>query len=154
MLLHRLEQRQKLPIPPGRAWEFFADPRNLARVTPPAMRLRITSPLPETIYAGLLITYRVRPLLGVPVDWVNQITQVEAPHRWIDEQRFGPYRFFQHQHHFQEIEGGVEMYDLVHYALARGAGPVRRWLVAPALRDLFAYRRDVLERTFGAWTGG
>ena len=152
MRLHRLEQLQKLPIPLSRAWDFFADPRNLAVVTPPAMRLQITSELPETMYAGMLITYRLRPLPGVPVSWVNQITHVEAPHRWVDEQRFGPYRFFHHQHLFREIEGGVEMTDLVHYVLPRGTGPVSRLLVGPALRDLFAYRRRVLERTFGAWT--
>ncbi|HEX8904280.1 MAG TPA: SRPBCC family protein [Longimicrobiaceae bacterium] len=153
MRLHRLEQRQSFPAPMDRVWDFFADPRNLALVTPPEMRLQITSELPERVYAGLLITYRLRPIAGVPVNWVNEITHVERPHRWIDEQRFGPYRFFQHQHHFREIEGGVEMLDLVHYAMPRGAGPVGRVMVARALRALFAYRGQVLERHLGAWNG-
>jgi ligand-binding SRPBCC domain-containing protein len=151
MLLHRFEQRQKLPVTLQAAWEFFSDPRNLVAVTPPAMRLRITSPLPGGMYPGMLITYRVAPLLGVPMDWVTQITHVEAPHRFVDEQRMDPYRFFQHQHLFREIGGGVEMHDLVHYALPRGAGAVRRLLVAPALREMFAHRFRVLEHTFGAW---
>jgi ligand-binding SRPBCC domain-containing protein len=153
MRLHRLEQTQRFPLSLGWAWDFFADPGNLARVTPPAMRLRITSPVPDTIYAGMLITYRLTPLPGMRVDWVNEITHVDHPRRWIDEQRFGPYRFFQHQHAFREIDGGVEMHDLVHYVLPRGAVGVRRLLVAPALRDLFAYRFEVLERILGAWTG-
>jgi ligand-binding SRPBCC domain-containing protein len=153
MRLHLLEQRQKLPIQVDEAWAFFSAPRNLAAMTPPSMRLRFTTPPPEAMYAGMLLSYRLDPLFGVPVDWVQEITHVAAPHRFVDEQRFGPYRFLHHQHLFREIGGGVEMHDLLHYALPRGGGAAHRLLVAPALRELFAYRRQVLERTFGAWTG-
>jgi ligand-binding SRPBCC domain-containing protein len=95
----------------------------------------------------------VRPVLGVPVTWVTEMTHVDEPNLFVDEQRFGPYRFWHHQHLFREIEGGVEMRDLVHYALAPGGGPIRRFLVAPRLREIFAYRSQVLRRTFGAWPG-
>lgn len=153
MKLHRLETRQNLPIPISRAWDFFADASNLAKITPPSMGFEVTSELPERMYAGMIITYRIRPLLGVPVRWVTEITHVNEPHLFVDEQRFGPYRFWHHQHLFRELPGGVEAHDIVHYALPPGGGAVRRALVAPRLREIFAYRREVLERTFGAWTG-
>ena len=151
MKLHLLEARQNLPVSIAEAWEFFSDAGNLARITPPSLGFEVTSAPAERMYAGMIITYRVRPLFGVPVGWVTEITHVDEPHRFVDEQRFGPYRFWHHQHLFREIEGGVEARDIVHYALPAGGGAVRRMLVAPRLREIFAYRRDVLERTFGAW---
>jgi len=154
MKLHRLDAVQKLPVSLAEAWAFAADPRNLARITPPSMRFDLTSEPPERMYAGMLITYRVRPLLGVPVSWVTEITHVDEGRLFVDEQRFGPYRFWHHQHLFREIEGGVEMRDIVHYALPPGGGAVRRFLVAPRLAEIFAFRRRALEEIYGPWTGG
>jgi ligand-binding SRPBCC domain-containing protein len=151
MKLHLLEARQNLPVSIAEAWEFFSDAGNLARITPPSLGFEVTSAPAERMYAGMIITYRVRPLFGIAVGWVTEITHVDEPHRFVDEQRFGPYRFWHHQHLFRAIEGGVEARDIVHYALPPGGGAVRRMLVAPRLREIFAYRRDVLERTFGAW---
>jgi ligand-binding SRPBCC domain-containing protein len=153
MKLHLLEARQNLPVPIREAWEFFADADNLARITPPSLGLEVTKLPEERMYAGMIITYRVRPLFGVAVTWVTEITHVDEPHRFVDEQRFGPYRFWHHQHLFREIDGGVEARDVVHYALPPGGGPVARMLVAPRLREIFAFRRGVLEETFGAWKG-
>lgn len=151
MRLYRLSTVQRLPISPVEAWAFFSDPRNLAEITPPSLGFTVTSELPERMYAGMIITYRVRPLLGIPVTWVTEITQVNQPYHFVDEQRFGPYRFWHHQHHFREVEGGVEARDLVHYALPLGrfTGAVRRWLVGPQLEKIFRYRRAVLEARFG-----
>ena len=152
MKLHLLETTQKLPIPPAEAWDFFADAGNLARITPPSLGFEVTSKLPERMYAGMLITYRVRPLFGVPVRWVTEITHVDEPRLFVDEQRFGPYRFWHHQHHFRALAGGVEVRDVVHYALPRGGALARPLLVEPRLREIFRYRGEVLERTFGAYT--
>ena len=153
MKLHRLEVRQTLPCTLHQAWEFFADAGNLARITPPSLGMVVTSELPERMYAGMIVTYRLRPLLGVPVTWVTEITHVDEPHRFVDEQRFGPYRFWHHEHHFRAVDGGVEMLDRVHDALPPGGGPLRRMLVAPRLEAIFAHRRRVLEETFGTWKG-
>jgi ligand-binding SRPBCC domain-containing protein len=153
MKLYLFEARQNLPVPIQAAWAFFADAANLARITPASLGFEVTSELPERMYAGMIVTYRVRPLFGVPVTWVTEITHVDEPYRFVDEQRFGPYRFWHHQHLFREIEGGVEARDLVHYALPRGGGAAARLLVAPRLKEIFAHRREVLERTFGAWKG-
>lgn len=149
MKLHVLEREQRLPIAPQTAWDFFSDARNLARITPSSMGFEVTSRLPERMYAGMIITYRVRPLLGVPVTWVTEITHVDEGRLFVDEQRFGPYRFWHHQHLFREIPGGVEMQDIIHYALPPGAGPMRPLLVTPKLESIFDHRRTVLEKMFG-----
>ena len=149
MRLHVLERTQRLPMALDEAWEFFTDPRNLAVITPPEMGFEVRSALPERVYAGMIITYRVRPLLGVPVTWVTEITHVREHEYFVDEQRFGPYRFWHHQHLFREVAGGVEARDIVHYALPPGGGVARRWLVAPKLEQIFDYRRKVLQDRFG-----
>jgi ligand-binding SRPBCC domain-containing protein len=149
MKLHRLQTVQRLPVTQDEAWRYFSDASNLAKITPPNLGFEVTSPLPERVYAGLIITYRVRPLFGVPVGWVTEITHVDEPHLFVDEQRFGPYRFWHHQHLFRPVDGGVEMTDIVHYALPPGGGLLRGVLVAPRLKEIFDYRQEVLERTFG-----
>ena len=149
MKLHLLEREQRLPIPIEEAWAFFSDAGNLARITPPDMGFEVTSKLPERMYAGMIVTYRVRPLAGIPVTWVTEITHVDEPHLFVDEQRFGPYRFWHHQHLFREVEGGTEVRDLVTYALPPGGGLLRPLLVAPRLAAIFDHRRRILEATFG-----
>lgn len=153
MKLHTLQTVQRLPIPLAVAWDYFSNAANLARITPRSLGFEVTSELPGRMYAGMIVTYRVRPLLGVALTWVTEITHVDEPRLFVDEQRFGPYRFWHHQHLFREVDGGVEMRDLVHYALPPGGGAVRRLLVAPRLREIFAFRREVLETTFGRWNG-
>lgn len=147
---HRLRAVQLLPIPIGEAWAFFSNPSNVGRITPPWMRFEITSPLPERVYAGQIVTYRVRPMLGIPVNWVTEITQVREPHFFVDEQRFGPYRFWHHEHHLREVDGGVEMEDLVTYSLPYGwlGALVHRLVVARRLEEIFDYRRRTLETLF------
>lgn len=153
MKIYTLQAEQRLPIPITEAWEFFSDPGNLAKITPPAMRFRLTSDVRPPVHAGMIITYRVSPVAGVPVTWVTEITHVDAPRFFVDEQRFGPYRFWHHQHRFREVEGGTEASDLVHYALPRAAGPVAwlvdRWIVRGQLARIFEFRRRALEERFG-----
>jgi ligand-binding SRPBCC domain-containing protein len=149
MKLHLLERTQRLPIGIAEAWDFFSDATNLARITPPEMGFEITSGAPGRMYAGMIVTYRVRPLAGIAVTWVTEITHVDEPRLFVDEQRFGPYRFWHHQHHFREIDGGVEVRDVVHYALPPGGGMLRGLLVEPRLRQIFDHRSRILEEKFG-----
>jgi ligand-binding SRPBCC domain-containing protein len=151
-----LREVQRLPISLPEAWSFFSDPRNLSRITPPSLGLEVTSDLPGVMYPGMIITYRVRPIPWVSVGWVTEITHVREPVLFVDEQRFGPYRFWHHEHHFREVEGGVEMEDIVHYALPFGTigrvfgGP----LVRRRLEQIFSFRRRFLVREFGLEVGG
>jgi len=151
MRLERLTSSCLLPVGLDAAWEFFSDPRNLERITPPSLGIEITSDLPERMHPGMLVTYRVRPFPGFPVRWVTEITHVREPILFVDEQRFGPYRFWHHQHHFREIDGGTEVIDRVHYALPfgflgwlLGSGIVRRQLA-----EIFSFRKRFLEEAFG-----
>lgn len=154
--LHRFECRQVLPVSREEAWDFFSRPDNLATITPPNLGFEVTSELPTEMHAGMIVTYRVRPFGGVPVAWSTEITHMREPEFFVDEQRSGPYRFWHHQHRFREVEGGVEMTDLVHYRLPFGAlGEIlagRR--VARRVAEIFAYRRAVLEERFGTRVSG
>jgi ligand-binding SRPBCC domain-containing protein len=151
MKLYQLQTRQLLPISLGEAWDFFSDAANLPRITPPSLGFMVTSELPQRMYPGMIATYRVSPFPGVKVGWVTEITHVVERVRFVDEQRFGPYRFWHHQHHFAEAPGGVEVRDIVHYALPLqpASALARRWLVAPRLRGIFEFRRATLEGLFG-----
>ena len=91
MPVHTLLTKQIIPVPRQRVWEFFSNPRNLARITPPGMDFEILTPdLPEHLREGLMITHRLRPLFGIAVTWLTEITQVVEMERFIDEQRVGP----------------------------------------------------------------
>jgi len=152
MKIYTMERTQRLPIGVDEAWEFFSNPHNLPLITPPAMGFEIRSRVPDRMYAGMIVTYTVRPLLSVPVTWVTEITHVDEPRLFVDEQRFGPYRFWHHQHHFREIDGGVETTDIVNYAMPLDpAGRfAQRWMVRPQLDRIFDFRRRALVDRFGS----
>jgi len=115
--LFQIKQVQVLPIALAEAWTFFCDPRNLGAITPDWLCFDIRSEVPPCMYPGLIIEYRIKALAGLPMSWVTEITHVVAPNYFVDEQRFGPYRFWHQQHHFREVNEGVEMIDIVHYAM-------------------------------------
>jgi ligand-binding SRPBCC domain-containing protein len=136
------------------AWDFFSSPANLQRITPAEMGFKIISRFHGLrMYPGQLIEYKVRPLLGIPVYWMTEITQVQEPVYFIDQQRFGPYTLWHHQHHFKAIPGGVEMTDIVHYRIPLGLlGDFANWLfVKKKLESIFQYRYKAVEELFGSW---
>lgn len=151
MRLHRLHTIQQLPITIEEAWAFFASPKNLHLITPPWLDFKVTNEVPEVMHPGTIITYTIRPFLGIRVRWVTEITHVEAPSSFVDEQRFGPYRFWHHQHHFREVSGGVEVEDLIHYALPFGwlGGLAHAFLVKRQLATIFSFRQTALTERFG-----
>ena len=109
---------QNIPIPLQKAWDFFSNPENLKEITPHNLGFQIISKYHSNVmYEGQLIEYTVKPILGIPLYWMTEITHVKNQLYFIDEHRFGPYSLWNHQHHFKEIEGGVEMTDMVHYKL-------------------------------------
>jgi len=149
--LYILETTQFLPIPLEAAWDFFSTPDNLRELTPDYLQMVISSRSGrKQIYSGQIICYRLKPLLGIPVSWVTEITHVEQHKYFVDEQRFGPYAFWHHAHFFREVQGGVEMHDLVHYKLPLGL--LGRWantlFVGRQLDEIFKYRKRVLDNKF------
>jgi ligand-binding SRPBCC domain-containing protein len=154
MTLHRLHRLQRLPISLDEAWQFFSSPANLLLITPPRLAFQMTNAVPEVVHTGTIITYTIRPVLGLKVKWATEITHADAPHLFVDEQRFGPYKFWHHQHHFRPIDGGTEVEDIIHYALPFGplGTLVHRLIVRKRLEDIFAFRQQALEERFGIWT--
>ncbi|RYD48201.1 MAG: hypothetical protein EOP85_04045 [Verrucomicrobiaceae bacterium] len=151
MTVHTLVQEQRLPVSREEAWAFFATPRNLDAITPPDIGFVIVSQPGEDMYEGQIITYRIRILPMVWVTWVTEIKAVHEGESFVDEQRFGPYRFWHHHHTFEDVPGGVLMRDVVHYALHFGPfGSIAHAVfVRRKLEAIFRFRREVLERRFG-----
>ena len=114
--VYSLKTVQQIPIDLETAWSFFSRPDNLKDITPAEMGFNIISKYHgEKMYAGQFIEYKVSPVLNIPLYWMTEITHVEDKKYFVDEQRFGPYSLWHHQHHFAAITGGVEMTDIVHY---------------------------------------
>lgn len=136
-----------LPRPREEVFPFFADAHNLERITPPLLRFRIVTPDPIEMRTGTLIDYRMR-IRGLPVRWRSEITVWDPPHRFVDEQRRGPYRVWIHEHTFDEHDGGTLCHDRVRYAHL-GGSLVHRFLVRPDIEKIFEHRREVLRGIFG-----
>lgn len=154
--VYQLHSRQRVPATLDEVWAFFSDAKNLLAVTPPQLNLKVTNEVYGAgIYAGQVMTYNVKPLLGIPLGWLTEITHVEPKKYFIDEQRKGPYKLWHHQHHFAAIEGGVEMIDLVHYRLPFGfLGTLAHGIIVKKeLEKIFAYRYQKIVALFGLWPG-
>jgi ligand-binding SRPBCC domain-containing protein len=146
-----LIQKQFLPISLDKAWEFFSSPHNLNKMTPPEMTFMITSVVPEKMYEGMIITYKIAPFLNIPMYWCTEITHIKDNVYFIDEQRKGPYRIWHHEHHFKEVNGGIEMTDKLYYDIGMGiAGKLAGTLyVHRQVRFIFEFRRQKLIDLFG-----
>lgn len=148
MSTYSLKRVQILPATLEAAWDFFSNPGNLNKITPPEMDFKVLSNSGNgRIFAGQIITYTVKPLLGIPLFWMTEITHVKDKDYFVDEQRFGPYAFWHHTHFFKEVRDGVEMTDIVHYKLPFGfAGRLGKQFVKKRLDSLFEHRYKVLEK--------
>lgn len=151
MKIYTFHSKQNLPISKAEAWKFLSDPKNLKVITPDYMGFHILSGAERPMFAGQIIQYIVTPIMGVKTKWVTEITQVKDTDYFVDEQRFGPYALWHHKHFVKEIEGGVEMEDIIDYKLPFGwlgqmAHPI---LVKPKLNEIFDYRRKKLIELFG-----
>jgi len=153
MKIFTLHKKQKLPISLDEAWAFLCNPANLSKLTPQEMNMKIISGADRPMYAGQVIQYSVRPIPGFKTQWVSEITQYKDKTYFIDLQLYGPYAFWHHKHFVHEIEGGVEMEDIIDYKvpfgiLGRLLHPV---LVKPKLEGIFNYRKEQLEQLFGTY---
>lgn len=148
--MNTFRSEQFLTISLQEAWDFFSAPKNLDLITPEDMAFRLTSEPPERIYEGLLITYKVSPVLRIPLGWVTKITEVKEPYYFVDEQLKGPYKMWRHEHHFEEAPGGVLMRDIVRYSAGKSIlGKIaERTFVDKRVRAIFAFRKKKLEELF------
>lgn len=152
MKLYQLHSKQALPISKEKAWEFLSNPSNLKVITPEHMGFHILSGADRPMFAGQIIQYKVSPFPGYTTKWVTEITQVKKGDYFVDEQRFGPYALWHHKHFIKEIEGGVEMEDIIDYKIPFGilgqlAHPL---IVKKQLFEIFWYREQKLKELFGS----
>jgi len=148
--MYQLKRTQFVKTDLATCWEFFSSPNNLNKITPKEMGFDVLTEGVENMYEGLMIEYKVRPLLNIPLRWITEITHVKHQQYFVDEQRKGPYKIWHHEHHFKEVQGGVEMTDIVSYELPFGilgklAHPL---IVKKKLDQIFAYRFKIVDELF------
>jgi ligand-binding SRPBCC domain-containing protein len=150
MKRYQIERTQNLPIGADTAWQFFSSPLNLSTITPSWLNLKITNELAGRMHPGMVIHYRITPLFGVPVRWISEITHVDPPLCFVDEQLSGPYRFWHHLHRFRSTSIGIEMTDTVSYAMKYGpfGAWLHAWVIERKLADIFDYRQKKLAQIF------
>jgi ligand-binding SRPBCC domain-containing protein len=150
--IHTLRQSQTLPISAATAWDFFSNPANLARLTPPDLPMRHpggdqTSP----VFPGQMLWFQIRLAPFIWKTWLTHITHVQPGVAFIDEQRNGPYQLWRHHHLITPLtDSTCEITDTIHYALPfQPFGELAHpFLVQPMLQKIFAYRRQALEKIF------
>lgn len=133
-------------------WEFFSRPENLNKITPPEMSFDILTDVKDVpMYAGMIIRYKVRPIANIPMSWVTEITQCDEGRYFIDEQRFGPYRFWHHQHHFEDLgDGRIRLIDIVHYKVGFGfiGRLMNKIFIQKKQEGIFTHRSKVISELF------
>lgn len=156
--IYTLVSEQILPISLEKAWDFFTHPNNLDRITPTEMQFEITNNPPEKTYLGQIITYKIGILPLVKSNWITEITHFQSPIEninkkgfFVDEQRFGPYKMWHHEHHFEATEDGkVKMTDIVNYKLPLGilGHILAGFYVKNKVKFIFENRFKILEEIF------
>lgn len=132
-------------------WKFFTLPENLDRITPNDMMFSITNTPGQKTYAGQIITYRIGILPFIKNNWITEITHVKEKEFFVDEQRFGPYSLWHHEHHFEEIDGkSVKMTDIVNYKLPFGflGNLMAGKAIRKRLMKIFSFRYQFIESVF------
>lgn len=151
MKIRQLRHELWLPRPLAEVFPFFAEATNLEILTPPSLKFRIQSARPVVMRVGTLIDYLI-VLRGLPFRWQSEITAWEPPVRFVDEQRRGPYRLWQHEHKFVERDGATTITDTVQYAVPFDF-LTHRWLVRPEIERIFAFRAQKMHELFPATDG-
>lgn len=151
MKVKRKEWVQVIPRDLEEVWNFFSRPENLNDMTPEDMDFQIMTDIQGVeMYEGMIIQYKVSPMLGIKLNWVTEITHVRDRQYFIDEQRFGPYALWHHQHHFELVDGGVKMTDILNYKVPYGfIGDIANAIfVENRIDEIFKYRIKAVEKIF------
>lgn len=147
MIVHRLEREQRLARPLDEVFAFYAEARNLERITPPWLTFKVITPEPVTMRVGTLIDYRLR-IHGLPLSWTTRIEEWEPGVAFVDRQIVGPYALWRHRHTFRADGEATVVADRVDYALPLGrlgnlAHPL---FVRRDLERIFAWRHQAAAR--------
>lgn len=151
MGIHKIYKQQFVNTDLQTLWDFIATPKNLDKITPDDMKFTIlTKNLPDKMYPGMMIHYKVSPFKGVNMFWLTEITQVKEKGYFVDEQRLGPYTIWHHEHILEEKDGGVLMTDIVHYKVPGGfLGDILNAIfIQNKLKKIFEFRFKKMEELF------
>ncbi|UKN03116.1 SRPBCC family protein [Paracrocinitomix mangrovi] len=154
MAVYQIIREQKIPSSLEKVWDFIATPNNLQKITPDSMGFQITSKnLPQKMYPGMIISYKVKPLAGIKTTWVTEITHVQDLSFFVDEQRVGPYKMWHHEHHLEQTEKGVLMRDIITYEPPlKFLGSIANVIIIKRkLNQIFNYRHKAIEEMFGKY---
>lgn len=154
MGFYQLQKEQKVNASIDEVWDFISSPHNLKVITPEYMGFDIISEnLPEKMHPGMIISYKVSPVLGIKTLWVTEITHIKDKEFFVDEQRVGPYAIWHHQHHISPIANGVLMRDIVSYKPPFGfLGSIANSLIIKGkLNEIFDYRTLAVDKKFGKY---
>jgi ligand-binding SRPBCC domain-containing protein len=152
MGFYQLNKTLRIPATLDEVWDFISSPANLKKITPGYMGFDITSEhLTPKMYPGMIISYKVSPILGIKMTWVTEITHVRIREYFVDEQRVGPYAIWHHEHKIESIEGGVLMTDIISYKPPFGflGSIANSILIKKQLHNIFDYRKEAIEKIFG-----
>ncbi len=147
MKIYRIHRRQKLALPIQQAWTFFSSPHNLNAITPDFFHVTVTSKVPERIYSGLMISYVMTAVAGIPMAWLSEISHCDEPKRFVYEQRIGPFKFWSHEVCLTSLDNGVVLEDIVFYVMPFGwfGRLLNKFLIANKLDRIFKVRHDYLK---------
>lgn len=151
MKIYRIYRRQHLAMSIEEAWRFFSSPYNLNDITPDFFNITVLSPVPDNIYSGLMIHYAMKAVFGVPMSWLSEISHCDEPHRFVYEQRIGPFKFWSHEVCLTERPNVIVLEDIVFYAMPFGwLGQVmHKLLIARKLEKIFDVRKAYLATNWG-----
>ena len=149
--LYSIKSKQKVNEPIEKIWDFFCNPKNLNLLTPTDMKFKILSGRSEDFYTGKIISYNVNPFKFFNMKWVTEISYIEKNKYFIDEQRFGPYNMWHHEHHFKKNDdNSTTIIDKVIYKMPFGIfGKIAHSLfIKKRLKQIFEFRHDAINKLF------
>tara|TARA_B100001287_G_scaffold273953_1_gene278361 strand:- start:1440 stop:1895 length:456 start_codon:yes stop_codon:yes gene_type:complete len=150
MSLTQLFYEQKINTDIDKLWKFISSPKNLSKITPRYMDFKILTEIPNEMYEGLIISYTVKPILGIKMNWVTEITHIKDKKYFVDEQRKGPYKMWHHEHILLETDNGIIMKDIISYIPPFGIlGKIlNKLFIKRQVSEIFNYRTEVLKKIF------
>ncbi len=151
MKIYQLYRRQVLKLSQQQAWDFFSSPYYLNEITPDFFNVEIVSKVPAKIYAGLMISYRMKAVWGLPMGWLSEISHCEEPHRFVYQQGVGPFKFWSHEVCLTQQDQSIIMEDIVFYAMPWGwlGQCLHALLIGDKLQQIFDTRQNYLQAKWG-----
>ncbi len=151
MKIYQLYRQQYLSLSVQEAWDFLSSPYHLNDITPDFFHVTITSIVPEKIYSGLMLSYQMKAVFGIPMSWLSEISHCDEPKRFVYEQRIGPFKFWSHEVCLTETQNGLMLEDIMCYVMPLGwlGQFLNTVLIASKLDRIFDTRRDYLNSRWG-----